>query len=144
MSTVHLFADSNLFLQCKPLHEIDWSKLGKFDDIEVVVCRTVQLEIDKLKDRREGRRSDRARKAAATFLEIAQHGPKEYIAASPRVTLNLYGTSQPKQDLADRLDYSQNDDRIIGHLAQFIDDNPLKDIRLLTRDSGPISDSQKR
>ena len=28
MSTVYLFADSNLFLHYKPLHEIDWSKLS--------------------------------------------------------------------------------------------------------------------
>ena len=52
--------------------------------------------------------------------------------------LNLYGASQPKQDLADQLDYSQNDDRIIGHLAQFRVDNPSADARLLTRDSGPV------
>lgn len=138
MSTVYLFADSNLFLHYKPLHEIDWSKLGDFDEIEVVVCPTVQREIDVLKDRREGRRSDRARRAASTLLEIAQHGPKKYRTASPRVTLNLYGTSQPKQDLANELDYSQNDDRIIGHLAQFKDENPSADARLLTRDSGPV------
>ena len=133
-----MFADSNLFLHYKPLHEIDWSKLGDFDEIEIVVCRTVQREIDALKDRREGRRSDRARKAASTFLEIAQHGPQEHRAASPRVTLNLYGSSQPKQDLANQLDYSQNDDRIIGHLAQFQDENPSANTRLLTRDSGPV------
>ena len=138
MSTVYLFADSNLFLHYKPLHEIDWSKLGDFDEIEVVVCPTVQREIDALKDRREGRRSDRARRAASTLLEIAQHGPKKHRAASPRVTLNLYGTSQPKQGLANQLDYSQNDDRIIGHLAQFKDENPSADARLLTRDSGPV------
>ena len=52
--------------------------------------------------------------------------------------LNLYGASQPKQDLADQLDYSQNDDRIIGHLARFREDNPSADARLLTRDSGPV------
>ena len=138
MPTIYLFADSNLFLHYKPLNQIDWSGLGDFDHIEVVVCRTVQREIDALKDGREGRRSGRARRAASTFLEIAQHGPQEHRAASPRVTLNLYGTSQPKQDLADQLDYSQNDDRIIGHLAQFRVGNPSADARLLTRDSGPI------
>ena len=138
MPTLYLFADSNLFLHYKPLSQIDWSRLGDFDHIEVVVCRTVQREIDALKDRREGRRSDRARRAASTFLEIAQRGPQEHRPASPRVMLNLYGASQPKQDLADQLDYSQNDDRIIGHLAGFREDNPSADARLLTRDSGPV------
>ena len=138
MPTLYLFADSNLFLHYKALHEIDWSRLGDFDDIEVVVCRTVQREIDALKDGREGRRSARARGAASTFLEIAQRGPQELMAASPRVLLTLYRTLQPKKDLADQLDYSQNDDRIIGHLAQFRQDNPSADARLLTRDSGPV------
>ena len=76
MPTLYLFADSNLFLHYKPLSEINWSRLGDFDHIEVVVCRTVQREIDALKGRREGRRSDRARRAASTFLEIAQRGPR--------------------------------------------------------------------
>ena len=138
MPTIYLFADSNLFLHYKPLDQIDWSRFGDFDHIEVVVCPTVQREIDALKDGRGGRRSRRARKAASIFLKIAQHGPQEHRVASPSVTLNLYGTSQPKQDLADQLDYSQNDHRIIGHLAQFRADNPLADARLLTGDSGPV------
>ena len=138
MPTLYLFADSNLFLHYKPLHQIEWSQIGGFDDVEVVVCRTVQREIDALKDGREGRRTDRARRAASIFLEIAQNGPQERRAASPHVVLSLYGTSQPKADLGEQLDYSQNDDRIIGHLAQFREENPLADARLLTRDSGPV------
>ena len=138
MPTIYLFADSNLFLHYKPLHQVEWSRFGNFDHIEVVVCRTVQREIDALKDGREGRRSDRARRAASTFLDIAQRGPQEQRATSPRVLLRLYETSQPKKDLADQLDYSQNDDCIIGHLAQFREDNPSADVRLLTRDSGPV------
>ena len=138
MTTLYLLADSNLFLHYRSLHEIDWSVLGGFDQIEIIVCRTVQREIDSLKDGREGRRSERARKTASAFLEIARSGPQEQRRASPRVLLKLYGDPRPKQDLADRLDYSQNDDRIIGHLAQFREDNPEVDARLLTRDSGPV------
>ena len=138
MPAIHLFADSNLFLQCKPLREIDWPQLGDFGDIEVIVCRTVQREIDTLKNGRAGRCSDRARKAASTFLEIAQHGPEEQRAASPRVLLRLDRTLQPKRDLAAQLDYNQNDDCIIGYLAQSRAENPSVDARLLTGDSGPI------
>ena len=138
MPTLYLFADSNLFLHYKPLHQIEWSRIGGFDDIEVVVCRTVQREIDAFKDGREGRRTGRARRAASIFLDIAQNGPQEQRVASPHVMLSLYATSQPNADLADQLDYSQNDDRIIGHLAQFKQENPSADARLLTRDSGPV------
>ena len=138
MPTLCLFADTNLFLHYKPLDQVDWSKLGDFDSIEVVVCPPIQREINALKGGREGRRSERARKTASILLEIAQHGPQQQRTASPNVMLDLYVTSQPKQDLADKLDYSQNDDRIIGHLAQFIEDNPSADAHLLTRDSGPV------
>ena len=138
MPTLCLFADTNLFLHYKSLDQVDWSTLGDFDHIEVVVCPPVQREIDALKGGRERRRSERARKAASTFLEIAQHGPEQQRTASPHVVLDLYVTSQPKQDLADKLDYTQNDDRIIGHLAQFREDNPSADAHLLTRDSGPV------
>ena len=103
MPTLCLFADTNLFLHYKPLDQVDWSKLGNFDSIEVVVCLPVQREIDALKGGREGRRSERARKTASILLEIAQHGPQQQRTASPNVMLDLYVTSQPKQDLADKL-----------------------------------------
>ena len=65
----------------------------------MVVCPPVQREIDALKGGREGRRSERARKTASILLEIAQHGPQQQRTASPNVMLDLYVTSQPKQNL---------------------------------------------
>ena len=145
MSTLYLFADTNLFLHYKPLSEIDWLEhgdFGQFDQIEIVVCRTVQREIDHLKDGRDSRRTQRARKTASEFLEIAQHGPQEQKPTSPHVILRLYDATQPKQDLAGSLDFNQNDDQIIGYLARFRADNPEAEARLLTRDSGPILTSR--
>ena len=138
MPTICLFADTNLFLHYKTLDQIDWSILGDFDSIEVVVCPPVQREIDDLKGGRQGRRSERARKTASMLMKIAEHGPQQQRAPSPRVILDLDVTSQPKQGLADWLDYSQSDDCIIGHLAQFREDNPSANAHLLTRDSGPV------
>ena len=138
MSILYLFADTNLFLHYKALNEIDWSVYSDFDQIEIVVCRTVQREIDRLKDGRDGRRSQRARKAASTIREIALNGPQEQKPAGPRVVLNVYDAMRPKQDLEDSLDYGQNDDQIIGYLEQFRSDHPEADARLLTGDSGPI------
>ena len=123
MATLFLFADSNLFLHYKSLKQIDWSSLGDFDNFEVVACRTAQREIDALKDGRSGGRSDRARRAASILPKIAQHGPQVQRGASPRVVLKLYGASQPKQVIGAQLDYSQNDNRIIGHMPQCITDS---------------------
>ena len=138
MPTVYLFADTNLFLHYKDLDQIDWSVLGTFEHIEVVVCTTVQSELDALKDGPRGRRSERARRTANKLVEITQHGPQVLRKAGPRVTLNLYLPRLPKPDLAEQLDYTRNDDRIIGFFARFIDDNPCADARLITRDSGII------
>ena len=138
MATTYFFADTNLFLHYKPLREVDWRLLGHFDDVEVVVCRTVQREIDELKGGREGRRSRRARRAASIFLKIVQHGPQQEKANSPRVLLSMYERSLPSKDLDDQLDYTKNDDCIIGFLAQFKAENPSADVRLLTGDSGPV------
>ena len=142
MTTLYLFADTNLFLQYKPFHEIDWCQVGDFDHIEIVVCRTVLQEIDALKDGREGRRSSRARRAASTFLKIAESGPQEQKAASARVVLSLYAKLLPKKNLDGQLDYSQNDQRLIGYVAQYMEDYPSADVRLLTRDSGAILTAQ--
>ena len=137
MTTTYFFADTNLFLQYKALHEVDWRLLGHFDDIEVIVCRAVQREIDGLKYGREGRRSKRARRAASIFFEILEHGPQQQKAKSPRVLLSTYERPLPSKELEDQLDYSKTDDCIIGFLAQFRADNPSADARLLTGDFGP-------
>ena len=83
MPTLYLFADTNLFLQYKPLHEIYWSGLGDFDHIEIVVCPTVQREIDALKDGREGRRSDQSQEGREHF---PQHCPTRPPGAQSSLT----------------------------------------------------------
>ena len=103
MSTLYLFADTNLFLHYKALNEIDWSVYSDFDQIEIVVCRTVQREIDRLKDGRDGRRSQRARKAASTIREIALNGPQEQKPAGPRVVLNVYDAMRAQARLGGQL-----------------------------------------
>lgn len=138
MPDLYLFADTNLFLQCKVLQEIDWSQLGTFHHIEVVVCRTVQLEIDALKDARDGRRSDRARRTASKLLQAAENGPQQERVQSPRVTINLYAPGRLNRDLENDLDYDLNDNRIIAHLAQFKAEYPAFDVRLITGDSGMV------
>ena len=136
MATTYFIADTNLFLQYKALDEVDWRLLDHLDDIEVVVCRTVQREIDSLKYGREGRRSKRARRAASIFFKILEHGPQQQKATPPRVLLSMYERALPSKDLGDQLDYTKNDDCIIGFLAQFRADNPSADVRLLTSDYG--------
>ena len=138
MNKLHLFPDSNIFLHYKPIPEFDWSKYDRFDEIDIIVCRTVQREIDNLKDGRVGRRTRRARSTASKFLELAENGPQEQRTTSPKVTLKLDIAARPSQEHGEDLDYSQPDDQIVGYVARFRADNPDADARILTRDSGPI------
>ena len=40
------FPDTNLFIQCRSLEELDWSEWADFEEVHLIVCRTVQREID--------------------------------------------------------------------------------------------------
>ena len=37
-----LFPDTNVFIQCRPLEELDWSDWADFEEVHLIVCRTVQ------------------------------------------------------------------------------------------------------
>ena len=78
-----LFLDTNVYVHCRPLEEIEWDRWRRaqgsdVEGIDLVVPRTVIEELDKLKDRRESRRvADRARKALGqieTWHEQALRG----------------------------------------------------------------------
>lgn len=47
--TLSFFPDTNLFIQCRPLGELDWSEWADFEEVHLIVCRTVQREIDRQK-----------------------------------------------------------------------------------------------
>ena len=46
MATLYVFPDTNLFIQCRPLNELDWSLWPDSSEIHLVVTRPVQREID--------------------------------------------------------------------------------------------------
>lgn len=139
MTRLHLFLDTNVFLHCKPLHDIDWStsQYQEFSEVELFVCRTVQREIDKLKDQHErGRAARKARKTAGLLRTLVKE-PKELRGSLPKVTLNLCFTSRPSPEHSDELDYNMPDDQIIGYALQHKSENQDVEVRLLSCDSGP-------
>ena len=137
---LYLFPDNNLFIQCRPLQEIDWSEWASFEEIHLIVCRPVQREIDNQKNRGNDRVGQRARKTSTLFRKIAL-GADDYElipGTTPQVKLFLESQSRPNPELKHRLDYSKSDDEIIGCLYRFRQEHPDKDVRLLTHDTGPI------
>ena len=138
--TLYLFVDTNLFIQCLPLEELDWSAWKDFEEVQLVVCRPVQREIDNQKNQGNNRVAIRARSTFKVFRQIiaSREELRTIRDVCPLVTLRLEGPSLPSSELKDRLDYSKPDDEIIGCLHRFRQDNPNEDARLLTHDGGPM------
>ena len=74
---LYLLPDTNLFIQCRPLHEIDWAACSDFaesQEIQLLVTNPVHREIDKMKNRGNDRIGRQARKASSDFREIVTSG----------------------------------------------------------------------
>ena len=135
-----LFPDTNLFIECCPLEDIDWSEWKAIEQIDLVVCRTVQREIDQQKSHGRSRIARQAQKAYSRFRQITESGAEYQLIrnSGPIVKLYLEGPGLPSTDLSEWLDYSRPDDEIIGHLHRYRRDHPHEDVRLLTHDGGPM------
>ena len=134
---LHLFLDTNLFIQCKDLKDIDWSIWAGFDEVHLCICRTVLREIDKHKTRGNDRLGRRARHTSTLFgrLVSSTSGFLQIHDRDPRVTLQLDTSLRPSEELAEVLDYSKPDDEILGFTYGFQKTNQEADVRLLTDDN---------
>ena len=96
--TLFLFPDTNIFIECKPLADLDWSDWKEFPEIHLVVCRPVQREIDQQKNRGNDRVGQRARAANGLFRKIIQSGQDHELVkgSSPAVLLYLGGSRKTK------------------------------------------------
>ena len=139
-SIIYLFPDTNLFIQCRALEELDWSALPNSSEVRLIVSRPVQREIDYQKSRGNDRVGRRAGKAYQRFRSIATTGRECEVVreANPSVKLCLAGSGMPSSALADVLDYTQADDAIVGHVYEYRAQHPERDVRLLTHDSGAM------
>ena len=136
-STLYFFVDTNLFIQCRPLEELDWSPWHEFEEVRLIVSKPVLQEIDSLKTK-GGRVRKRARGASAMFREILDQPHKVIRARSPRVVLFVEPGHRPDPDLTDRLNYGERDDELIGTVSAFAPPEPDNEVRLLTHDTIPL------
>lgn len=66
--TLYLFPDTNLFIQCLDLQELDWSKWPDVAEVHLIVSLPVQQEIDKQKTL--GQNSRVGRRARRTYSSL--------------------------------------------------------------------------
>jgi hypothetical protein len=136
-----LFVDSNLFIQCLPLAELDWGRFGGYDEIQLVVTRPVQAEIDKHKDKGGTRLGKRARSTATIFREILRDASRAKMvwAEAPKVELVIRQTLRADPAHAETLSYQFPDDVLVGTAALYAREHPEEEVRVLTHDTGPMA-----
>ena len=141
MRILYFIPDTNLFIQCRSLEELNWSIWADFDEVRLVVCRPVQREIDNQKNRGNDRIGKRARKAHSLFREIitSDNNYKLIRKSKPQIKLYVDPSYLPSPELENQLDYNEVDDQIVGCVYTFKDRNPESDVRLLTHDSGSMA-----
>ena len=72
MSSIHLFVDTNFFIQCRKYNEIGW-EIGELEDVTevvVLISEPVVSEIDRHKHDGNSRARWRARSANSLFGQV--------------------------------------------------------------------------
>ena len=138
---IYIFPDTNFFIQCNPPSDLDWSAWRSYDEVQLLVSRPVQAEIDRQKDMGNSRLARRARSASSLFREIlgSQQGYVEVHKARPLVRIYLRPDLKYDETLADRLSYGERDDQLIGIAALFVKHTTESDVCILTHDTGPMA-----
>ena len=137
-TVLHFFLDTNLFIQCHPLEQLDWSPWRAFEEVRLIVSRPVLREIDRLKTKGNDRVGRRARTASAMLREILGDAHKVIRPQSPRVILSVELQHTYNRELEGRLDFQERDDQLIGTVYEFARTNSSADVRLLTHDTIPL------
>lgn len=137
--SIDVFPDTNLFVQCRALEQLDWTIFSAFDEVRLLVARPVQAEVDAQKGGGSGRLAKRAREVSSRFRKVLEdaRGFQQIRAEKPSVRLYLRPDLKPHSGLSE-LDYQHNDDRLVGIAAQFAADNPGAVVKVLTHDTGPM------
>ena len=135
---LYYFVDTNLFLQCRPLHQLDWVPWKSFDEVRLIVAKPVLREIDYRKNKGNDRTSRRARATSAMFRGFLSTGTTLVRSSDPRVVLSIELAHDYSKKLRDKLDYAERDDQLIGTVYRFAQRNQDADVRLLTHDTTPL------
>lgn len=130
-----LVADTNLFFECRRLEDLPWADLGA-GPLVIALTKPVIGEIDKHK-KGGGRTRKRALDISGRIRRMLVEGQSESVIreADPRVILRLMPVVPPTPKLEEVLDYTQNDDRIVGIAAALSQQAGYASVVVLTHDA---------
>lgn len=135
------FCDTNLLLQCRRVESLPWEELADgAPEVLVYIPRTVQTEIDRLKQDGNSRRSRKAREVSSWLREMVRANECR-ISFSSGVTTVAFVLAGPRSKAAPRpddLDLEHNDDRIVDEALAWSHVN-AELASLLTHDVGMMT-----
>lgn len=125
-----LFVDSNLFLQCRPMRELDWDRFFGQDEVTILIPSAVLTELDKHKSDGNGRRAQRAR-AALTFLESLLDAPDDTVVlrSSPARVIAKFAPEVSSEAS------ESNDDSILSEVTDLVRIKGDTAVSLITHDT---------
>lgn len=125
-----LFVDSNLFLQCRPLQDLDWHRLVGREEVTILVPSAVLAELDKHKSDGNSRRAQRARRALQ-FLDSLLEAPDDGVIVRTTPT-NVIAQFAPEVS-GDAS--TSNDDSILFEVAAMTRTRGNQAVGLVTHDT---------
>lgn len=137
MSKKWVFLDANIYMHYSTITEIAWVDLLNLKDgdtAEIVVTRINLRELDEQKDKNQNRRiTDRIRK----FLKYLETRLEQNdLKVAERVFLKYYQSNPQLELLAQGLDPTSNDDRLIATILDFRERHVEDEIVLFAHDTG--------
>lgn len=136
---LYLFPDTNIFLQCISLAQVNFSEITNCDEVCVIITRPIQQEIDRQKGQGNSRLSKKAKAAASLFSEVLDSPNMVLVIRerSPRVFLTMDLNLKPSELLSEQLDYLEADNRFVGIAAGYCVTDKESEVAIITNDSGP-------
>ena len=125
-----LFVDSNLFLQCRPLQDLDWECLIGREDLTLFVPSAVLTELDKHKSDGNNRRAQRARRALQFLNSILEAPGDTVIVRTTPVKVIAQFAPEVSGDAS-----TSNDDSILFEVAEMTRTHGTQSVGLVTHDT---------
>jgi hypothetical protein len=125
-----LFIDSNLFLQCRPLQDLDWDRLVGQEEVTLLVPSAVLAELDKHKSDGNSRRAQRARRAIQ-FLDSLLVAPDDRVIVRTTPTKVIAQFAPEVSGDAS----TSNDDSILFEVAEMTLTRGSQAVGLVTHDT---------
>lgn len=133
-----IFLDTNFFIQCQIPKDINWEALfDQNDHIQLLIPRAVQIEIDRLKNDGNSRRSKKARSANSLLKEtiLANENRIDIHEKEPFIEITFPPPIESHPELPIFLDKNKIDDQIIAEILSFKNQHSNNEVYLLTHDT---------